>query len=52
LPVNTVDALIASAVDAWAKASPLTFLRSYSHQADIMVDFVGNGKLAYMHIYS
>ncbi|XP_077064477.1 matrix metalloproteinase-20 [Siphateles boraxobius] len=42
LPVKTVDALIASALDAWAKASPLTFLRSYSHQADIMVEFVGN----------
>lgn len=44
LPVNTVDALITSALDVWAKASPLTFLRSYSHQADIMVEFVGNGK--------
>ncbi|RXN07617.1 matrix metallo ase-20-like protein [Labeo rohita] len=43
LPVNTVDALITSALDVWAKASPLTFLRSYSHQADIMVEFVGNG---------
>uniref|UniRef100_A0A672RI67 Matrix metalloproteinase-20-like n=1 Tax=Sinocyclocheilus grahami TaxID=75366 RepID=A0A672RI67_SINGR len=42
LPVNTVDALFASALDAWAKASPLTFQRSYSHQADIMVEFVGN----------
>ncbi len=46
LPMNTVDALITSALDAWAKASPLTFQRSYSHQADIMVEFVGNGKLA------
>lgn len=53
LPVNTVDAQVASALDAWAKASPLTFQRSYSHQADIMVEFVGNGKLAstYMHFH-
>ncbi|TRY96313.1 hypothetical protein DNTS_030040 [Danionella cerebrum] len=42
LPVNTVDALIASALEVWAKASPLTFLRSFSHQADIMVEFVRN----------
>ncbi|XP_055052596.2 matrix metalloproteinase-20 isoform X2 [Misgurnus anguillicaudatus] len=42
LPVNTVDSLIASALDVWAKASPLSFLRSYSHQADIMVEFFRN----------
>ncbi|XP_072547228.1 matrix metalloproteinase-20 [Salminus brasiliensis] len=40
LPQATVDSLIASALDVWAKASPLRFFRSYSQHADIMVKFV------------
>ncbi|XP_036417883.1 matrix metalloproteinase-20 [Colossoma macropomum] len=39
LPVTTVDSLIASALDVWAKASPLRFFRSHSQQADIVVEF-------------
>uniref|UniRef100_A0A3B4DMA8 Peptidase metallopeptidase domain-containing protein n=1 Tax=Pygocentrus nattereri TaxID=42514 RepID=A0A3B4DMA8_PYGNA len=39
LPTTTVDSLIASALDVWAKASPLRFFRSYSQQADIAVEF-------------
>uniref|UniRef100_A0A4W4DPZ8 Peptidase metallopeptidase domain-containing protein n=1 Tax=Electrophorus electricus TaxID=8005 RepID=A0A4W4DPZ8_ELEEL len=39
LPASTVDSLIASALDMWAKVSPLRFIRSFSQQADIMVEF-------------
>ncbi|KAG9265204.1 matrix metalloproteinase-20-like [Astyanax mexicanus] len=39
LPLAMVDSLIASALDVWAKASPLRFFRSYSQHADIMVEF-------------
>ncbi|XP_062873445.1 matrix metalloproteinase-20-like [Trichomycterus rosablanca] len=39
LPTNTVDFLIGSAFDVWARASPLRFVRSSSQQADIMVEF-------------
>uniref|UniRef100_A0A4W4DPF5 Peptidase M10 metallopeptidase domain-containing protein n=1 Tax=Electrophorus electricus TaxID=8005 RepID=A0A4W4DPF5_ELEEL len=38
LPASTVDSLIASALDMWAKVSPLRFIRSFSQQADIMVE--------------
>ncbi|XP_018603954.1 matrix metalloproteinase-20 [Scleropages formosus] len=37
---STVDHLIGSALNVWGSASPLTFVRSFSHNADIMVDFV------------
>uniref|UniRef100_A0A3Q1JGU0 Peptidase metallopeptidase domain-containing protein n=1 Tax=Anabas testudineus TaxID=64144 RepID=A0A3Q1JGU0_ANATE len=40
LPRNTVDSLIASAFNVWAKASGLTFVRSHTNNADIMVEFV------------
>ncbi|KAM9469230.1 collagenase 3-like [Clarias gariepinus] len=39
LPMKTVDSLIGAALDVWAKASPLHFFRSFSQQADIMVEF-------------
>ncbi|XP_030634002.1 matrix metalloproteinase-20 [Chanos chanos] len=39
LPASTVDSLLASALDVWAKESPLTFYRTYSDKADIMVEF-------------
>ncbi|XP_060754058.1 matrilysin-like [Neoarius graeffei] len=39
LPRRTVDSLIGAALDVWAKASPLSFFRSSSQQADIMVEF-------------
>ncbi|XP_010891573.3 matrix metalloproteinase-20 isoform X2 [Esox lucius] len=39
LPRNTVDHLIESAFNVWASASPLTFVRSNSLTADIMVAF-------------
>ncbi|KAI4878561.1 hypothetical protein NFI96_016746 [Prochilodus magdalenae] len=39
LPMTTVDSLIASALDVWAKASPLRFFKSYSQQSDIIVEF-------------
>nr|XP_015196817.1 PREDICTED: matrix metalloproteinase-20-like [Lepisosteus oculatus] len=39
LPSETVDSLIDSALKVWSTASPLTFVRSYSHNADIMVEF-------------
>ncbi|KAK1785982.1 hypothetical protein P4O66_017730, partial [Electrophorus voltai] len=42
LPASTVDSLIASALDMWAKVSPLRFIRSFSQQADIMVEFGSN----------
>ncbi|XP_074535911.1 matrix metalloproteinase-20 [Halichoeres trimaculatus] len=40
LPRNTVDSLIDSAFSVWAQASGLTFVRSHTHNADIMVKFV------------
>ncbi|KAM6946327.1 uncharacterized protein FYW47_017431 [Aplochiton taeniatus] len=40
LPRSTVDSLIESALDVWARASSLTFVRSQSRSADIMVEFV------------
>ncbi|XP_067363858.1 matrix metalloproteinase-20-like [Channa argus] len=40
LPRNTVDSLIESAFSVWARASSLTFVRSQTHNADIMVEFV------------
>ncbi|XP_032368218.1 matrix metalloproteinase-20 [Etheostoma spectabile] len=42
LPRNTVDALIESAFSVWARASSLTFVRSHTLNADIMVEFVTN----------
>ncbi|XP_023669575.2 matrix metalloproteinase-20 [Paramormyrops kingsleyae] len=35
----TVDRLIDSALNVWGRVSPLTFVRSFSREADIMVDF-------------
>uniref|UniRef100_A0A8C6KUL9 Matrix metallopeptidase 20b (enamelysin) n=1 Tax=Nothobranchius furzeri TaxID=105023 RepID=A0A8C6KUL9_NOTFU len=40
LPSSTVDFLIESAFGVWAKASGLTFVRSHTHNTDIMVEFV------------
>uniref|UniRef100_A0A3Q0SR73 Matrix metallopeptidase 20b (enamelysin) n=1 Tax=Amphilophus citrinellus TaxID=61819 RepID=A0A3Q0SR73_AMPCI len=40
LPRSTVDSLIESAFSVWARASSLTFVRSNTHNADIMVEFV------------
>ncbi|XP_076833469.1 matrix metalloproteinase-20 [Brachyhypopomus gauderio] len=42
LPTSTVDSVIASALDLWAKVSSLRFTRSLSQQADIMVEFGSN----------
>ncbi|XP_041850930.1 matrix metalloproteinase-20 [Melanotaenia boesemani] len=42
LPRSTVDSLIGLAFSVWAKASSLTFIRSNTHNADIMVEFVTN----------
>nr|UZH45426.1 matrix metalloproteinase-20b [Scatophagus argus] len=43
LPRNTVDSLVESAFSVWARASGLTFVRSHTHSADIMVEFVSSG---------
>ncbi|CAJ1065835.1 matrix metalloproteinase-20 [Xyrichtys novacula] len=40
MPRNTVDSLVDSAFSVWARASSLTFVRSYTRNADIMVHFV------------
>ncbi|XP_022055370.1 matrix metalloproteinase-20 [Acanthochromis polyacanthus] len=40
LPRSTVDSLIESAFSVWARASGLTFVRSHTRSADIMVEFV------------
>ncbi|XP_033970653.1 matrix metalloproteinase-20 [Trematomus bernacchii] len=37
---NTVDSLVESAFSVWARASSLTFVRSHTRNADIMVEFV------------
>ncbi|KAM3615499.1 uncharacterized protein V6R79_003061 [Siganus canaliculatus] len=42
LPRNTVDSLVALAFSVWARASSLTFVRSHTRRADIMVEFVKN----------
>lgn len=44
LPRSTVDALVASALGVWARASRLTFVRSHGRSADIMVEFVTSGR--------
>nr|XP_054599294.1 stromelysin-2 [Nothobranchius furzeri] len=52
LPSSTVDFLIESAFGVWAKASGLTFVRSHTHNTDIMVEFVTYGRficLAHSH---
>ncbi|XP_041920617.1 collagenase 3 isoform X1 [Alosa sapidissima] len=43
MPAHVVDSLISSAVAVWGRASLLTFVRSYSDKADIMVDFTYGG---------
>uniref|UniRef100_A0A3B4UII6 Matrix metallopeptidase 20b (enamelysin) n=1 Tax=Seriola dumerili TaxID=41447 RepID=A0A3B4UII6_SERDU len=40
LPRSTVDSLVESAFSVWARASSLTFVRSHTRNADIMVEFV------------
>uniref|UniRef100_A0A667WG97 Matrix metallopeptidase 20b (enamelysin) n=1 Tax=Myripristis murdjan TaxID=586833 RepID=A0A667WG97_9TELE len=40
LPRGTVDSLVESALSVWARASSLTFVRSPTRNADIMVEFV------------
>ncbi|AWO99378.1 putative matrix metalloproteinase-20-like [Scophthalmus maximus] len=40
LPRNTVDSLVESAFSVWARASGLTFVRTHTRNADIMVEFV------------
>ncbi|XP_068173233.1 matrix metalloproteinase-20-like [Antennarius striatus] len=42
LPRRTVDLLVESAFRVWAGASSLTFVRSPTRNADIMVEFVTN----------
>uniref|UniRef100_A0A8D0CV29 Matrix metallopeptidase 20b (enamelysin) n=1 Tax=Sander lucioperca TaxID=283035 RepID=A0A8D0CV29_SANLU len=42
LPRNTVDSLVESAFSVWARASSLTFVRSHTRNADIMVEFLTN----------
>ncbi|KAG7223128.1 hypothetical protein INR49_015887 [Caranx melampygus] len=42
LPRSTVDSLVESAFGVWARASSLTFVRSHTGNADIMVEFVTN----------
>ncbi|RXM90843.1 Matrilysin [Acipenser ruthenus] len=39
LPASAVDHLIDSALKVWSSASPLSFVRSYSQNADIRVQF-------------
>ncbi|XP_031428697.1 collagenase 3 [Clupea harengus] len=39
MPAHVVDSLISSALAVWGRASQLTFVRSYSDKADIMVEF-------------
>lgn len=43
LPRSTVDSLIESAFSVWARASSLTFVRSNTRSADIMVEFASYG---------
>ncbi|KAM3875319.1 uncharacterized protein ACN63O_000382 [Diretmus argenteus] len=43
LPRSTVDSLVESALSVWARASSLTFVRSHTRNADIMVEFVTYG---------
>ncbi|KAM6988314.1 matrix metalloproteinase-20 [Tautogolabrus adspersus] len=40
MPRSTVDSMIDSAFSVWARASSLTFVRSHTGSADIMVEFV------------
>ncbi|MFT7803365.1 matrix metalloproteinase-20-like [Arapaima gigas] len=40
MPERTVEHLIGSALNVWASASSLTFVRSFSRSANILVDFV------------
>ncbi|XP_053278552.1 matrix metalloproteinase-20 [Pleuronectes platessa] len=40
LPRSTVDSLVESAFSIWARASGLTFVKSNTRNADIMVEFV------------
>ncbi|XP_076000895.1 matrix metalloproteinase-20 [Genypterus blacodes] len=40
LPRSTVDSLIESALSVWARASSLSFVKSHTRTADIMVEFV------------
>ncbi|KAG8002166.1 Matrix metalloproteinase-20 [Nibea albiflora] len=42
LPRASVDSLVESAFNVWARASSLTFVRSHTRSADIMVEFVTN----------
>uniref|UniRef100_A0A3B4X6U1 Matrix metallopeptidase 20b (enamelysin) n=1 Tax=Seriola lalandi dorsalis TaxID=1841481 RepID=A0A3B4X6U1_SERLL len=42
LPRSTVDSLVESAFSVWARASSLTFVRSHTRNADIMVEFHGD----------
>ncbi|XP_029028165.1 matrix metalloproteinase-20-like [Betta splendens] len=42
LPRDTVASVIESALSVWARASGLTFVRSQTRNADIMVEFVTN----------
>uniref|UniRef100_A0A671VI99 Matrix metallopeptidase 20b (enamelysin) n=1 Tax=Sparus aurata TaxID=8175 RepID=A0A671VI99_SPAAU len=42
LPRYTVDSLVDSAFSVWARASGLTFVRSHTRSADIMVEFLTN----------
>ncbi|KAM7413464.1 hypothetical protein PAMA_020722 [Pampus argenteus] len=42
LPRTTVDSLIESAFSIWARASSLTFVKSKTNNADIVMEFVTN----------
>ncbi|KAK6296596.1 hypothetical protein J4Q44_G00327380 [Coregonus suidteri] len=48
LPHSTVDSLIESALSVWARASTLTFVRSRTQRADIMVEFATFGFNLYL----
>lgn len=45
MPTYVVDSLISSALAVWGGASVLTFVRSYSDKADIMVEFTYRGNV-------
>ncbi|RCU34453.1 hypothetical protein DVA76_20010, partial [Acinetobacter baumannii] len=48
LPRNTVDSLVESAFSVWARASSLTFVRTHTRSADIMVEFVTHGGFVFL----
>ncbi len=43
-----MDSLVESAFSVWARASGLTFVRSHTRSADIMVEFVTSGGFVFL----